>query len=127
VYTDAIITFILKVSGMIKLKRKEEYFPSPARMKQLKACWMKRINTLKELLDDLDILSVKNTEAYSNIMGLDLAGIVGEVQYPGFISNSILLTRQQFKEHVEILKGILAEKFNSMTEYTEQEIESCFV
>jgi hypothetical protein len=46
-YKDVIITFSLKVSGMTKLKRKYEYFPSPTRMKQLKACWMKKINTLK--------------------------------------------------------------------------------
>jgi hypothetical protein len=72
-YKDAFITFSLKVSGMTKLKRKEEDFPSPTRMKQLKACWMKIINTLKELLDDLDVLSVKKSEAYSKIMGLDLA------------------------------------------------------
>jgi hypothetical protein len=58
-YKDVVITFVLKISGMTELKRKEEDFPSPTCVKQLKACWIKRIKTLKELLDDLDILSVK--------------------------------------------------------------------
>jgi hypothetical protein len=88
---------------MTEMKRKEEYFPSPTHMKQLRVFWMKIINTLKELLDDLDNLSVKKTEAYSKIMRLDLAGAISEVEYPKLISNNILLTRQQFEEHVEIL------------------------
>jgi hypothetical protein len=60
-------------------------------------------------------------------MGLDLAETIGEAQDPKLISNNILLTRKQFEEHVEILKGISTEKFNSMTEYMEQEIESWLV
>jgi hypothetical protein len=72
----------------------------------------------------MDVLSIKKTKSYSKIMGLDLARITGEVQDPKPISNSIPLTRKQFEEHVEILKGISAEKFNSMTEDTKQEIES---
>jgi len=74
-------------------------------------------------LDELDVRSVKKSESYSKIMGLDLAGTTGEVQDPKLISNNILSTRQQFEENVEILKGISTKKFNSMTEYTKQEIE----
>jgi hypothetical protein len=46
-YKDEIITFSLKVLGMSEMKIKEEDFPSHVYMKQLKACWMKIINTLK--------------------------------------------------------------------------------
>jgi hypothetical protein len=126
-YKDVVITFVLKISGMTELKRKEEDFPSLTHVKQLKSCWIKRIKTLKELLDDLDVLSVKKGEAYLKLVELDLAGTTGEVQDPKLISNSILMTRKQFEEHVEILKGISTKKFNSMTEYTEQEIESWLV
>jgi hypothetical protein len=109
-YKDVVITFTLKVSGMSELKRKEEYFPSPSRMKQLKSCWMKRIKTLRELLEDLNVLSVKKGEAYSKLTELDLAGSIGEVQDPKLILNSILLTRKQFEEHMEILKGPINRK-----------------
>jgi uncharacterized protein YeeX (DUF496 family) len=34
------------------------------------------------------------------------------------------MTRQQFEEHMDILKGLSAEKFNSIIEYNESEIEN---
>ena len=117
-YKDVVIKFVLKIYGMTKLKRKEEDFPSLTCVKQLKSCWIKRIKTLKELLDDLDVLSVKKGEAYLKLVELDLAGTTGEVEYPKLISNYILMTRKQLEEHVEILKGILLEKFNNMTYYS---------
>jgi hypothetical protein len=60
-------------------------------------------------------------------MELDLAGTTIEVQDPKLIVNSILQTRQQFEEHVEILKGLSTEKFNNMIEYTKHDIESWLV
>jgi len=112
---------------MNDLKRKEEYFPSPSRMKQLKSCWMKKIKTLKELLEDLNVLSVKKGEVHSKLTGLDLVGSIGEVQDPKLMINYILLTMQQFEEHVEILKCLSIKRFKNMTKYTKQEIESWFV
>jgi hypothetical protein len=37
------------------------------------------------------------------------------------------MTRLQFEEHVEILKGVSIENFNSIIEYNENEIESWLV
>jgi hypothetical protein len=47
-YKDVVITFFLKIYGMTELRIKEECFPSPTCIKQLKSCWIKRIKTLKE-------------------------------------------------------------------------------
>jgi rubrerythrin len=58
---------------------------------------------------------------------LDLAGNTIEVEYPKLISYSIFQTRQQFKELVENLKKLSAEKFNSMIEYTENDIDNWLV
>jgi hypothetical protein len=66
-------------------------------MKKLKACWMERINTLNGLLNKLKELSWKNTKAYSKIIGLDISGTTVEVLDPNLISNSMLMTRQQFE------------------------------
>jgi hypothetical protein len=63
-YKDVVIKFVLKISCMIELKRKEEDIPSPTHVKQLKACWMKSIKTLKEILSDFDTPSVKKGESY---------------------------------------------------------------
>jgi len=46
-YKDVVITFVLKVSGMSKLKPKEEDLLSPTCIKQLKAFWINRIKVLK--------------------------------------------------------------------------------
>jgi hypothetical protein len=126
-YKDALSTFVINISGMTEYQRKQEYFPSQTRVKQLKACWIKMINILRELLGDLNALSRKKVEAYSKLMGLDIVGTTIEVQDPNLIVNSILQTRQQFEEHVEILKGLSAEKFNNMVEYTKHDIESWLV
>jgi hypothetical protein len=64
---------------------------------------------------------------YHKLTEIDLAGTTGEVQDPKLILNSIFMTRQQFEEHVEILKGLSAEKFNNIIEYNENEIESWLV
>jgi hypothetical protein len=105
-YKDVVITFILKVSGMIELKRKEEDLPSPTRIKQLKACWIRKIKVLKEILDDCDALVIKKEALYHKLIEIDLARTIGEVQDPKLILNSIFMTRKQFEEHVEILKGL---------------------
>jgi hypothetical protein len=37
------------------------------------------------------------------------------------------MTKQQFDEHVEILKGLSAKKFNSVIEYGEEEIDNWLI
>jgi hypothetical protein len=117
-YKNALSTFVIKISGMTEYQRKQEYFPSLIRVKQLKACWIKRINILRELLGDLNALSSKKTKFYSKLTRFDLAGATIEAHNPKLIVNSIVQTRQQFEEHVEILKGLSTKKFNNMIEYT---------
>jgi len=70
---------------------------------------------------------LKRGDYYSKLVELDFARTVGEVQDPKLISNYTPMKREQFEEHIEILKGILVEKLNSMTEYIEKEIESWLV
>jgi hypothetical protein len=50
-FIDGVAMFVEKVSTMMNHRRKQEYFPSHSYIKQLKACWMERINTLKGLLN----------------------------------------------------------------------------
>jgi hypothetical protein len=103
-YKEAITTFVIKVSSMTEHKIKEEYLPSPTRIKQLKACWIKRIKCLKEILDDLDILSVKRGECYLKLIDLDLVGTRGEVDDSKIILISVLMTKEQFEAKLETLK-----------------------
>jgi hypothetical protein len=93
-YKGDITTFFMKVSSMSELKRKEEDFPSLVHVKKLKACWIKRIKCLKDILVDCDTLSVKRGESYLKLIELDLAGTTGEVEDPKFILNSIFMTKE---------------------------------
>jgi hypothetical protein len=55
--TDGVAMFVAKVSVMTDQRRKQEDFPSQSRVKQLKACWIERVNTLRGLLSQLNDLS----------------------------------------------------------------------
>jgi hypothetical protein len=112
---------------MTELKRREEDFPSPSRMKQLKACWIKKISNLKDIMDNCNEIVNKKEILFRKLTEIDLAGNTGEVQDSRLIINSIFMTRQQFEEHVDILKIISAENFNSIIEYDEREIENWLV
>jgi hypothetical protein len=46
--------FIEKFSAMMDHIRTHEYFPSHNRMKQLKACWIERINTLNGVGESIE-------------------------------------------------------------------------
>jgi hypothetical protein len=48
---------------------------------------------------------------------INLVGSIDEVQDPNLILNSMFMTKQQFDEQVEILKGLSAEKFYGIIEY----------
>jgi hypothetical protein len=58
---------------------------------------------------------------------IDLEGTTREVQDSKLILNSIFMTKHQFEEYVEVLKGLSVKKFNSIIEYNENEIEKWLV
>jgi hypothetical protein len=58
---------------------------------------------------------------------LDLDGTTREVDNPKIISNSIFMTKEQFEKKLESLKSASTERFNSLTEYSEFEVESWLV
>jgi hypothetical protein len=67
-------------------------------------------------LVDCDTTSVKRGESYLKLIELDLARKTGEVEDQKFILNSIFMSKEKFKEKMELLKYASAERFNSLTE-----------
>jgi len=112
---------------MTEYERKQEDLPSQDHIKHRKACWIQIINVLRELWNEINDVTSKNIEAYSKLIGLDLAGNTIEVEYPKLISKLVLQTRKQFEESVEKLKKLSTKKFNSMIEYTEYDIDNWLV
>jgi hypothetical protein len=78
-------------------------------------------------MEECDVVVTKKEGLYKRLTEMDLVGTTGEVQDPKLILNSIFMTREQFQQEVEILKGLSAEKFNSIIEYNENEIEDWLV
>jgi hypothetical protein len=70
---------------------------------------------------------VKREELFKILTEIDLAGSIDEVQYPKLILNSMFMTKKQFDEQVEILKGLLTKKFYGIIEYNEEEIDNWLV
>jgi hypothetical protein len=58
---------------------------------------------------------------------LDIVGTTIELTDPKYISNSMLMTRQNFEEQIEGLKKTSAEKFDNMIEFTNDDIDSWLV
>jgi hypothetical protein len=98
---------------MIELKTREEYFPSSSRMKQLKAFWIKKIINFKYIMHTCNEIVNKKEMLFRKLADIELVGNTGEVQESILIMNSIFMKKQQFEEHVDILKIISAENFNS--------------
>jgi hypothetical protein len=112
---------------MTELKRREEDLHSPSRIKQLNACWKEKIKNLNKIVQACNEVIMKREELFRRLTEIDLAGTTDEVQDPKLILNSMLMTRQQFDEQVEILKGLSAKKFNGIIEYCEEEIKNWLV
>jgi hypothetical protein len=93
-------------------------------IKQSKFCWIEQINVLKGLIAQLVDLSRKKNEAYLKIFYLGIVGTTIEVPYPKYLSNSMLMTRHDIEEKIEGLKRELAENFNSMMEFTHDDIDN---
>jgi hypothetical protein len=79
------------------------------------------------MLVDCDTISVKKGDLYLKLIELDLAGTTGDVEDPHLILDSILMSKEQFEEKMELLKTASTERFNSLTEYSKLEVESWLV
>jgi Tfp pilus assembly protein PilO len=52
-------TFSAKVLSLSDAHRKEQKIPSTYQMKQVNACWLRRIKDLKEMINEIDVLKNK--------------------------------------------------------------------
>jgi hypothetical protein len=64
---------------------------------------------------------------FKRLTEIDLAGSIDEVQYPKLILNSMFMTKKQFDEQVETLKGICAKNVYGIIEYKKEEIDNWLV
>jgi hypothetical protein len=109
------------------LKRRQEDLPSPKRIKQLKACWQKKVKNLQLIVESCEQAISEKEELFRNLTQIDLAGSTNEVQDPNLILKSLSLTKEAFDEQLDILKGLSLEKFYDILEYGVDEVENWLV
>jgi hypothetical protein len=106
------------------LKRRQEDLPSPKRIKQLKACWKKKVKNLQLIVESCEQAISEKEELFRNLTQIDLAGSTNEVQDPNLILKSLSMTKEAFDEQLDILKGLSLEKFYDILEYRVDELEN---
>ena len=117
-YKDVDKKISIKVSNMTDIKRRKEDFPSPARIKVLKSCRVKKISNLKDIMESCNGIVNKKENLFRKHTKIDLApGSTRDVQDPRLSMNFIFMRRQKLKEHMDILKSLSTEKFNRIIEY----------
>jgi hypothetical protein len=121
-YKEAVGTFAVKVSSLSETHRREQNLPSKVHMKQINACWLKRIKCLRELLSECDTINIKRGDIF-----LKLVDLTKELDGPHLIMDTILLSREKLLEQLEALKVAWANEFSDSIEFSEEEIERWLV
>jgi hypothetical protein len=63
-------TFSAKFSRLSDIHRRKQKFPSNIWMKQINACWLKRIQILREMISQLDALKNKRGDLFFKLVDL---------------------------------------------------------
>jgi hypothetical protein len=71
----------------------------------------KKIKNLNNIVQACNEAIVKIEELFKRLTEIDVTRRTNEVQDPKLILNSVFITKKQFDEQVEILKGLSGEKF----------------
>jgi hypothetical protein len=100
-----------------ELKRRQEKIPSPKQTKKVKACWQKKINNMELIVGSCKQVISEKEYLFTSLLQMDLAGSTNEVQDPNLILKSFSMTKEAFKEQVDILKGLSFEKFYGILEH----------
>jgi hypothetical protein len=127
IYLGTMIHFGNHVINISDLRRRQEDLPSPNWIKQLKACWKEKVNNLHLIVESCEQAISDKEELFRNLFEIDLAGSTNEVQDPNLILNSLSLTKKEFNEEFDILKGLSLEKFYDILEYGQDYVDNWLV
>jgi hypothetical protein len=81
-------TFSAKVSSLNEAQRKEQKIPSPYHMKQINACWLRRIKELREMINETEALRNRKSDLF-----LKLVSLTKELDGPNLLMDTMILTK----------------------------------
>jgi hypothetical protein len=115
--------FAKYVNNRSELKIRQENLPLRKRTKKVKACWQKKVDNLQLIVKSCKQVTLEKEDLFTSLLQLDLAGTTNEVQDPNLILKSLSVTKEAFKEQVDILKGLYFEKLYNILEHRLDENE----
>jgi hypothetical protein len=121
-FKEAVNTFSAKVSSLNEARRKEQKLPSPYRMKQINACWLRRIKELREMINETDVLRNKKSDLF-----LKLVSLTKELNGPNLLMDTMILTKESLMGQLNALKVAWANEFTETIEFSEDEVEKWLV
>jgi hypothetical protein len=69
-YKDAVGIFSAKVSSLSDIHKIEQNLPCNIWMKQINACWLERIKSLSEMINELDVVKNKRGDLFFKLVDL---------------------------------------------------------
>jgi hypothetical protein len=111
------------VDNTSTLKRIQEKLPSLKRTKNVKSCWQNKVGNLQLIVKSCKQVISEKEDLLTSLLQMDLSRTTSEVQDPKLILKSLSVTKESFKEQVDILKGLSFEKFYSILEHRLDEHE----
>jgi hypothetical protein len=86
-YMEDVNTFSARISSMSDVHRREQNIPSKVRIKQIDACWSRRIKCLREMIVECDNINSKRSDVF-----FKLIDVTKELEAPNLIMDTILLS-----------------------------------
>jgi hypothetical protein len=121
-FKEVVNTFSAKVSSLNEARRKEQKLPSPYRMKQINACWLRRIKELREMINETEALRNRKSDLF-----LKLVSLTKELDGPNLLMDTMILTKESLMGQLKALKVAWANEFTETIEFSEDEVERWLV
>jgi hypothetical protein len=93
-----------------------------AHMKQINACWLRRVKCLREFFFECDVINTKGGDIF-----LKLVDLTKELEGIHLIMDTIILSREKLQEKLEALKVAWASEFSDSIGFSKEEVERWLV
>ena len=87
-FKEVVNTFSAKVSRLNEFCKKEQKLSLPYQMKQVNACWIRKIKELKEMINEIDVLRNKKSDLF-----LKLVDLTKELYGPNLLMDTMILSK----------------------------------
>jgi hypothetical protein len=126
-YLNTVLPFGTIVKDMTETRTIQQDLPSKNWIGQLNACWKEKVKNLHLIIQSCEQAISKKEKLFTKLARIILAGRTNDFQDPNLIINSLPLTKQDFDKHADIFKELFLEKFYSILEYGQDDVDNWLV